>query len=85
MKIRALRTLRGDAGTIRRNGEADLPEAKAKALIARGLAVAADQPVEAAPEQEKPHLPSDGKPATRTGPRTKTTKAKDAEASKEER
>ena len=44
MKIRALCTLRGDEGTIRRNAEAVVSNAYGKELIKRGRAVAVDAP-----------------------------------------
>ncbi len=43
MKFRALRTLRTDAGSIRRDATGDLPDSIVRSLIDRGLAVAVDE------------------------------------------
>lgn len=53
MEIRALRTLRTDAGTVRRDQKVELSAVAAKSLIARGLAEAVEQPGEKPKAQPK--------------------------------
>jgi len=49
MQIKALRTFRCDAGTVRRDMIVDVSPAYAKTMIARGLAAAVDKPTKPKP------------------------------------
>ena len=59
MKLRATRTILNDFGTVRRGAEFSLSDVDARALIARGYAVAVE---EAAASEPKPKAASAKKP-----------------------
>lgn len=62
MKIRALRTLRTDAGNVRRGQEVELSGPSAKSLIARGIAEPVDEKDDPSSENPKPTAPAKPKP-----------------------
>lgn len=63
MKIRALRTIRTDAGNVRRGDEAEVSAPVAKSLIERGLAEAVGKAK--ARSRPRPHV------ASRAAPKSK--------------
>lgn len=70
MKVKALRTIRTDAGNVRRGAiSPELSGPVAKSLIERGLAEAVDEPADAADKPAKPHVSAKAKPKTKAKPK----------------
>jgi hypothetical protein len=67
MKIRALRTFRGDVGTVRRDAKVEIQDTHARSLIQRGLAVEIEEePKAGAPAKKpKPRVKARAKPSTK--------------------
>jgi len=66
MKIRALRTLRGDAGNIRRGAVAEVSDSAARSLIQRGLAAEVEEEGGQARKRPKPRAKAANAPKAKT-------------------
>jgi len=81
MRVRALKTIRGDYGLIARGAEGEVADATAKKLIALGYVVAVGGKPAAVTADEKPadDKPDDPKDTETPAPSKRGRKAKDAD------